>query len=110
MCQYSRGWVSFSSSESLEGENVSSAARVLDVRIRIALERLFDVKSRLAQVADHLVGAKENEIHLYRMAPELFQMHYLVADVERHQQSSAGTQASAQLAQRASHARAGDVN
>src|SRR5687768_6577137 len=110
MCHCSPGWVSFSSSESLEGENVRSTARVLDVRIWIALQRLFDIEPRLSQIAEHLVGAEENEIHLYRMAPQGFQVHHFVADVKRHQQSPAGTHAPPELAQRASHARAGNVN
>src|SRR5688500_19290021 len=102
MCHCSHGWASFSSSESLEGENVRSAAWVLAVRIRIALERLFDIESRLTQVAEHLVGAKKNEVHLYRMAPQLFQVHYLVADVGRHEQASIGTQPQPELAEGAS--------
>src|SRR5882724_4316721 len=79
--------------------DVRPAARVLDVRVRVALEDLDDLEAGRLEGGRHIVWAEEVEVDRDPMRPPLVQVDRLVADVEGQEQHSTRAKDPLQLAE-----------
>jgi len=70
----------------LLGEDVSSSALMLHVRVGLPLNNLLDLESRCKQGVRDLLGAEEQEIHRHALSPPFVEMDRLIANVEREKQ------------------------
>src|SRR5262245_13131315 len=92
------------------GENVSSSTLVLNVRIRVPLDNLLNVKACLMEVGCHLVRTKKEKVHADLLSPPLLQMNAVVADMESEQQDPTWSQHSPEFAQRLCQVATRDVD
>src|SRR5262245_50141136 len=83
----------------LPGLGVRAAARVRDIRVRLALDDLDNLEARRLERRDDLGGLEEVEIDRDRLPPPLVEVDRLVTDVKRHEQHPARTEHAEQLSQ-----------